>query len=285
MKGLDRLREKLPGYSGRKIALIPLLLIVGLAVGLLIQTTFDIAPRLLPTYPFMATLEPIFPLLGSSVVSVMGLILVSSLWRNREKFKDRFGDLAYQRALPKGALGVSFVFSLAIHSYLSVRSLPPLPPVNPLTAELSRSMLSILNVTTEIDIILRLAIGLPILLLGVASAMRALVHFGLDYMLVLYLYFPEESEIQTHRIYSVIRHPAYFALILVGLGAFFLRLSVYSLLFFLIVYVTLRIHISIEERELVERFGDGYLDYMSNVPGLYVRPRDIGAFIRYILGS
>ena len=285
MKGLAKLREKLPRYKGRRIALIPLLFIVGTTVGLFIQLMFDVAPRVVPDLPFMFDLEPIFPIIGGSIVSALALILVSGLWRNKNSFKARFGNLAYQRVLPRGAVGVTFVFSLALHSYFSIRSLPPLPPINPLTAQLSRSMLSVLGVSTEIDILIRFGIGIPVLLIGIASAIRALIDFGLDYMLVLYLYFPEESEIKTHRIYSVIRHPAYFALILVSLGAFFLRLSIYSLLFFVIVYITLRIHISVEEKELVERFGEGYLEYMSKVPGLYVRPKDIVKFLRYLLGS
>ncbi len=285
MRGLEKLREKLPKYKGRRIALIPILFIVSVTVGVCIQILFDVASRMLPTIPLMFDLEPVLPILGSCVVSAMGLILISGLWRNKKALKERLGNLAYQRVIPRGVVGVTFVFALAIHSYVSVRSVSPVAPVNPLTIELSRSVLSMFGVTTEIDIVVRVMVGVFIFLLGFASAMRALLDFGLDYMLVLYLYFPEESEVQTHKIYSVIRHPAYFALILVGLGAFFLRLSVYSLAFFLIVYVTLRIHIRVEEKELVERFGEGYLDYMSKVPGLYVRPRDIGSYLRYLRGG
>ncbi|MGQ9723718.1 MAG: methyltransferase, partial [Candidatus Jordarchaeum sp.] len=62
---------------------------------------------------------------------------------------------------------------------------------------------------------------------------RALQYFSWDYIAVLYLYYPEESELQEYEIYSVLRHPTYSGGILIFLGAVFARFSVYSLLFFL----------------------------------------------------
>ena len=37
-----------------------------------------------------------------------------------------------------------------------------------------------------------------------------------------------------------------------------------------------------EEKELVERFGDGYMEEMEKVPAILVRPRMLATFFRFI---
>jgi protein-S-isoprenylcysteine O-methyltransferase Ste14 len=106
--------------------------------------------------------------------------------------------------------------------------------------------------------------------------------FGIDYMAVVYLYFPEESEIQDHAIYSVIRHPTYLGAALLGAAGLFFRFSVYSILFFVIIYLILRFQISREEKELIERFGNGYDDYRKRVPALLVSPSKIREYFRFL---
>ncbi|MFW9847055.1 MAG: methyltransferase family protein, partial [Candidatus Thorarchaeota archaeon] len=135
-----------------------------------------------------------------------------------------------------------------------------------------------------IDIPLRVILGGSFLLLGLMTIRSAFLTFGVDYMMVIYLYFPEESEIQQREIYSILRHPTYFAGVLLGISALFFRMSIYSIIFFVLIYLTFRAQISVEEKELVERFGNGYSEYMKKVPGLRVRPRDFGAYARFLLG-
>jgi protein-S-isoprenylcysteine O-methyltransferase Ste14 len=101
-------------------------------------------------------------------------------------------------------------------------------------------------------------------------------------MAVVYLYFPEESEIQQHEIYSVIRHPTYLAGILLGTAGLFFRFSVYSIFMGLLVFLVFRLQIWKEEKELVERFGEGFTEYQEKVPALFVRPRKIRAYFRFL---
>jgi len=54
-------------------------------------------------------------------------------------------------------------------------------------------------------------------------------------MTVTYLYFPEESKIQNHEIYSVLRHPMYAGALLLGLGGMFSTLTLYSVVFLLFI--------------------------------------------------
>ena len=119
-------------------------------------------------------------------------------------------------------------------------------------------------------------------MLAMLLVRSAIETFGIDYMVVLYLYFPEESEIQEHEIYSVLRHPTYLGAFLFGLAALFFRFSVYSIIICIVLYLVFRIHIVREERELVDRFGDGYRAYKEKVPAFLVRPRNLGVFFRFL---
>jgi len=104
-------------------------------------------------------------------------------------------------------------------------------------------------------------------------------------MAVVYLYFPEESEIQDHEIYSVIRHPTYFAGILLGIGALVFRFSVYSILMFIVVFALFWLQARREEKELVDRFGESYEEYMRRVPGFLLRSKDIRLYFRFLRSS
>src|SRR5450830_1032198 len=99
-------------------------------------------------------------------------------------------------------------------------------------------------------------------LLSIAMMIRSLQVFGIDYMTVIYLYFPEESKIQNHEIYSVIRHPVYAGALLLGLGGMFSTLTLYSVIFFIVYLAAFYIHIHfVEEKELIARFGPLYQEY------------------------
>ncbi|UCH03521.1 MAG: isoprenylcysteine carboxylmethyltransferase family protein [Candidatus Thorarchaeota archaeon] len=283
-KGIDKLREKLPGYPGKRIAVLPVIGALVLLLGLVFMLVMDTISRLMPGVPLLAALEPLLPVLGLIIAVGTGISFVRRMWTKRDKVKAELGELAYQRMVPQGLTGVFLLFSAVIHSFVSVRSLPPGPPVNEITTQLSNSFLSVVGVPSAVDMGLRIIGGGLFLLLASLTAMRALFTFGFDYMLVIYLYFPEESEIQNHEIYSVIRHPAYFSLVLAGLAAILARMSVYSLVFAFVVILALLTHVRLEEGELVERFGESYLEYMEKVPGLYVRSRDIRSYLRFLAG-
>jgi protein-S-isoprenylcysteine O-methyltransferase Ste14 len=185
--------------------------------------------------------------------------------------------------IPRGVAGVFLVPSLVFHAFTSVRSLPPGPPVNEWTILLSQSILGLAGVVKEIDVGFRLITSGLLLILGVLTVRSAVMTFGVDYMMVMYLYFPEESEVQSHEIYSVIRHPAYFAVALFGAAGLIFRLSVYSILIFVVLYALLRLHIKREEGELIDRFGSSYVEYRQKVPGLHVRMKNVSTYLRFLL--
>ncbi|MFW9850499.1 MAG: methyltransferase family protein, partial [Candidatus Thorarchaeota archaeon] len=81
-----------------------------------------------------------------------------------------------------------------------------------------------------------------------------------------------------------IRHPAYLGVLLIVVSFCALRFSLYSFTLFIILYICFRIHIHVEEGELLQRFGEGYKEYMSKVPGLYITPRNLGTYFRFLRG-
>ena len=282
LKGMEKLREKTPGYPGKKIALLPLRGLVVAILAYFFLIFIDILPRLFPDIYLLVLLEPILPVLGSLIIGALAVWLIAIIWTQRDRMKSEYGDLAYQKMIPKGVMGVMIVPSVIFHAFTSIRSLPPGPPVNDLTIQFSRSLLPLLGITGQLDIWIRLILTGIFMVVGLLVVRSSIMTFGIDYMTVVYLYFPEESEVQEHEIYSIVRHPAYMAGVILGGAAMFFRFSVFSMIFALIVYLIFKVHIRREEGELIERFGEGYAEYREKVPGLYVHPRKLRLFIKFL---
>jgi protein-S-isoprenylcysteine O-methyltransferase Ste14 len=285
LKGIEKLREKLPAYPGKRIALLPLGAAVVSLLGYLFLIFLDVLPRSFSDIEALVTIEPYLPILGSLLIMALGYMLIGQVWDARERMKAKLGDLAYQKMLLRGLVGVFLVPPLVFHQLTSIRSLPPAPPVNDLTAQWSQSILPILGIPPELEVWIRVIVSSAIFILGLLTVRSAVLTFGVDYMAVVYLYFPEESEIQDHEIYSVIRHPTYFAGILLGFAALVFRFSVYSILMFIIVFALFWLQARREEKELVDRFGESYEEYMRRVPGFLLRSKDIRLYFRFLRSS
>ncbi len=282
LKGLDKLREKLPAYPGRKIALLPLTAALGGLFGYIFLIILDIIPRVFSDIPLLVMIEPFVPIFGSIFIAALALRMVWSVWNKRNEMKELHGDLAYQKVILRGGTGVALWAALLGHIFTSIRSLPPGPPINDLTIQWSKSLLPLVGIVPEIELWIRIIISGILVIVGMLTVRSAILTFGLDYMAVVYLYFPEESEIQNHEIYSVVRHPTYLGGIILGAAGLFFRFSVYSILTFLLVFLVFRLQIWKEEKELVERFGEGFIEYQKKVPALLVRPSKLKAYFRFL---
>ncbi|MFB0561452.1 MAG: isoprenylcysteine carboxylmethyltransferase family protein, partial [Candidatus Lokiarchaeia archaeon] len=277
---------------GRRLVLIPLIVFLSSLSGLFLMVFLDILPRMLPSVDILRVLEPILPFVGTILCGTTGFLLIYNVWHKREKFIKESKETAYQRGLKYGLVGIPLATSTMIHALLPIETLLSMSPVNGLTITLSKPLTALfldwpaflLNWPT-VDVVLRTVCGVTFALLGFLTVRRAIQTFGVDYMAVLYLYYTEESELQEHEIYSVIRHPTYSGLVLIFLGTVFARFSVYSILFFIIFLVGLLCHIRlVEERELIERFGESYREYQKRVPALIVRPSKIGVYLKFLMG-
>ena len=151
-----------------------------------------------------------------------------------------------------------------------------------LTNTLASPLLPFLGVTTELDVVSRMILSGIFLVLGMLVVRSSFLTFGIDYMTVVYLYFPDESEVQELEIYSIVRHPTYMGAIFLGIAGMFFRFTFYSTVFFLIFYLLFKVQIRREEIELIDRFGEGYNEYRKKVPALHVRLSDLRKFFRFI---
>lgn len=282
LKGMEKLREKLPDYPGKRIAIIPLRGIIASVLTYMFLIILDILPRLYSEVGILVLIEPFLPVIGSLFVTAFAFWLIGTVWSKREEMKAKYGDLAYQHMFPRGFTGVFLVPPIVFHAFTSIRSLPPSPPINDLTIQWSQSLLPLIGVPSEIDILLRVIVCMILLILGTLTIRSAILTFGLDYMAVVYLYFPEESEVQNNEIYSVVRHPTYLGGVLLGAAAIAFRFSVYSILFFIIIFSLFRLQARREEKELIERFGESYVDYMNSVPALLIKLGKLPAYFRFL---
>ena len=284
IKGLEKFREKLPSYKGKRIFLMLLLAITSFLSGIGFILLLDILSRMIPTNLVLQKLEPILPILGRAIVEFIGFFCVFSVWKRKSMYLKASQKFAYQKALKFAIIGIPLVFAAVISIYVPIEFLPPRLPINETTFVLSSSILSdLLGISIIIDTMIRIIGSLFWLLLGLLTVRSAFLTFGIDYMMVLYLYYPEESQVQQHEIYSVLRHPTYAAGLMIALGGFFARFSIYSLIGFGMVLIGFLIHINfVEEKELIERFGDSYLKYRSKVPAFLIRPRNLKKFFKFL---
>ncbi|MFX1482661.1 MAG: methyltransferase family protein [Promethearchaeota archaeon] len=282
MKGMDKLREKLPAYPGKRLAILPLRALLTGILGYAFLIILSVTPRFFPSNDLLRAIEPVLPLVGSVLLAAFALWLIWGLWNKRIEMKEQYGDLAYQKMINRGLSGVFLIPSIVFLAFTLSRSFPTDSPVNPITTQLSTSLLYLLGNPLGIELWVRMILSFILLILGMLTVRSALLTFGLDYMAVVYLFYPDESEIQQHEIYSVIRHPAYLSGILLSAAGLFFRFSVYSILLFLLVYMVFRLQIWKEEKELIERFGEGYNEYRRTTPAFFIRPSKIKAFFRFL---
>jgi protein-S-isoprenylcysteine O-methyltransferase Ste14 len=282
IKGSDKVREKLPAYSGNRIAILPLRGALAALLAYIFLISISVLPRMFSSITLLVVLEPFLPMLGALFIAALGLWLIWGVWNKRDQMKNQYGDLAYQKIIPRGVTGVFMVPSLVFLTFTSISGLPPIPSTNPIVIQWSSSLLRLIGIAPVIDIWFRMVVAGVLIILGLLTVRSALETFGIDYMLVIYLYFPEESEIQEHEIYSVVRHPTYLGAVILATAGLFFGLSVYSIFLGLLTYLVFRLQIWKEEKELVERFGDGYDEYRRKVPALLVRPSKIKTYFRFL---
>ena len=83
----------------------------------------------------------------------------------------------------------------------------------------------------------------------------------------------KETGVIREGVFNIVRHPIYLSEILLYLGFLMLSLSLAALIVWLIACIFLHCISRIEERLLVDRFGDEYSQYMEEVPMWFPRLR------------
>ena len=251
IKGLDQLRKHIPDLytpiGVLRFVLLPVVLFL-LVTGLFNATRFT-----LPSWQGVAEI-----LLGS-----LGFGLLYLFFRYRPDFKARFGPLAYRQAAMRfGLPGVTIIAAVVAR----LRYLPG-PDILP----------------GGWNIVLT-ALGWVLVVVGAALGLRTVLIFGIDNLTMLYVYFPEESHLVDHRIYNILRHPAYAAVLCLAFGLALLNGNWVALgcavIFLLGLWGWVRL---VEEKELIQRFGPAYVEYQKRVPAFGPRLRDLRAFFGFLI--
>jgi protein-S-isoprenylcysteine O-methyltransferase Ste14 len=205
-------------------------------------------------------LFPGAPLAGQAIVAALAFGILALFFGQRCRLRERYGSRAYQAAIYRyGLTGMPLIPVMVTHPGF-----------------------------TGGERVLPLVIGLPIALylltVGLLLIYRAIMTFGIDTVAVVYVYFPEEGRLVDNRIYSVLRHSLCAGVLRVGIGLGVWRGTPMSL----VVAASLPVGLSlwlwlVEERELLERFGEGYREYRRRVPAFVARPRDLPTLWRFLL--
>jgi protein-S-isoprenylcysteine O-methyltransferase Ste14 len=249
IKGFDELRRHFPDLGTTRgrggIALI--------ALGIFgITTLYFVVSDQIPTWTIDSQI----------VVMTIGLLFFSLFFLKRNEFIARFHERSHRNAFIGFALpGLAILFATIAH--IAYMNGPKWPPG---TATLIMRML-----------------GAYWVVVGIVLWVRSVLTFGLDYLMMLYVYFPENSRIVHSSIYNILRHPIYAAAMRIGLGLALLNTSIYALAFMpflpLGLYGFVRL---VEEKELLGRFPD-YAENRKRVPAFWVRPDTLASFYRFLL--
>ncbi|MHA1377065.1 MAG: methyltransferase family protein [Candidatus Helarchaeota archaeon] len=285
IKGLRKIREKLPRYQGKRIFLLLILALLSFLAGSAFIILIELLPKIFPTINIVVSTEPILPVLGPFICVILGYFFIFNVWHKKEKYLKESMEVAYQRAVKFGIIGLPLIFAVVTDVYIPVDLIFPNLYVNEIAIIFSSSLLFFFPGLEVFDFVFRIVGFLIFLVLGILTLRRSILTFGIDYMAVVYLYYPGESEIQNREIYSVLRHPVYAAVLMICFGGVLSKLSMYAFIIFIMILIGLLIHIRfVEETELIERFGDSYLNYRKEVPAILIRPNKIGAFFKFLAG-
>jgi protein-S-isoprenylcysteine O-methyltransferase Ste14 len=250
VNGMEQLRKHVPDLNTRDGRIR-----VGLyALGWFLLVTF---------YFVVSDHIPTWSIDSQIVVIALGFILLRLFFTHKKAYQEKYKELAYRNACAHyGIPGLAIIMAAVAHAaYMNGPFMPR-------------------GWWTTVFIVL----GIWLLIIGAALWIRGIFAFGLDNLALLYVYYPKEGKIVDSKIYSILRHPVYAGVLRVIIGLALLNGNGNSIAFILFAPLGLFGWIRlIEEKELIERFGQSYLDYRKRVPAFWPRLRDYGKFFGFLL--
>ncbi|MBM3178848.1 MAG: isoprenylcysteine carboxylmethyltransferase family protein [Chloroflexi bacterium] len=249
-KGMDVLAKYVPelNSTGGKIR-------IGLyAIGWVsLVTAYFIITDKIPTWSIDSQI----------LVIAVGYLVLSQFFSRKQAYKEKYKELAYRYAFAHyGIPGLALILSAVAHAgYMN-------GPVIP----------------TGWWTIVFLVLGWFMVCIGALLWIRGVFTFGADNLAMLYVYYPEEGKIISSSIYSVLRHPVYAGVLRVGIGLALLNGNANAIAFAILMPLGLTSWIRlVEEKELIERFGQSYLDYRKRTPAFWPKLRDLGTFFKFLI--
>ena len=195
------------------------------------------------------------------VIMVLGYLLLSHFFTRKKILIEKYEEMAYQQAFVRFVVpGLAVIFAALAHiTYMNG------PKFTQPT------------ITTTLSLF-----GWFLVIIGSILWIRSVLTFGLDYITMIYTYFPEDGRIINSSIYSILRHPMYAGTLHIGIGLACLNMGIYALTF----AVLLPLGVSgwillVEEKELLERIPD-YAEYRKNTPAFWPKIKNIPAFFKFL---
>lgn len=185
-------------------------------------------------------------LVTQAIVMWSGLALISPMILRRAELQARWGERAFSIAFRWLAIpGLTLVGVGAAHfAWIEGERIVP----------------------HEIALIL----VIYLLVTGIVLWVRAFLVFGIDNLSLMYVYYPAESRLVDSKIYGILRHPIYSAVLRIIFALVLWNGSAFALFAGAIAPLTMLAWVRlVEERELIERFGDGYRDYRDRTPAFF----------------
>lgn len=253
IKGLDQLRRHVPDFNSP----FGILRILFLPILMIFLVTAILNTRIITWAAW--------PFVGEVMLGGLGFFWIYPFFRFKDDFKARFGPLAYSKAVSRfGYPGVAIIATVVAR----IGSLPG--------PEIPHYW--------WYDILPTL--GWALIVVSLLLFLRVLQTFGVDNLTMLYVYFPEESRLVNHKIYNVLRHPAYAGAQRIAIGLALLNGNWFALAsalaFVLGLWGWVRV---VEEKELIERFGPAYIEYRQHVPAFWPRRGDLKGFFTFLVAG
>jgi protein-S-isoprenylcysteine O-methyltransferase Ste14 len=187
---------------------------------------------------------------------------LSLFFSRKQAYKEKYKQLAYRNAFAHyGMPGLALIMAAIAHAgYMN----GPLIPQGWWT-------------------IIFFVLGWCMLCIGSILWIRSVLTFGVDNLSLLYVYYPEEGRIIDSGIYAVLRHPIYAGVLQVGIGLALLNGNANAITFAILLPLGFTGWVRlVEEKELINRFGQSYLDYREHIPAFWPRLRDTGKFFIFL---
>ena len=208
---------------------------------------------------------PTWSIDSNIIIYALGFLCLSMYFSRRHAYKEKYKELAFRNAFARFIMpGLALLISAIFHAgYMN----GPFVPFG------------------WWSIVFLLA-GWYLLCTGALLWVRSSFVFGLDNLTLLYVYHPEESGIVESSIYSVLRHPVYSGALRTCIGLAMLNGNANALAFAILAplgfigWVRL-----VEEKELIERFGQAYINYRKRVPAFWYYPTNIFRFFKFLFNG
>jgi protein-S-isoprenylcysteine O-methyltransferase Ste14 len=220
-------------------------------------------PGLVSLYFILSDQIPAWSIDSQILIAGIGYLILRQFFARKNGYIQKYGDLAYRMASIHFAIpGLGFIFAAVAHTgYMNGPAVPR----------------GWWTVAFE-------AAGWWTLVTGAGLWIRSILTLGVDHLAMVHVYYPAGGRMVDALVYGVLRHPVYAGVLRVVIGLALLNGNANALAFipFMLLGSTGWVRL-VEERELIERFGSGYLEYRSKVPAFWPRVKDIPMYIGFLL--